>query len=149
MIHLLQPSIIKQMEVGAVFGETDSWLTPIKEYLVNDVLPSDPLEAKRLKYKATRYLVLNGELYKRGYSRALQRCVGPKEAEVILRSIRSGNCGNHAEGVSLAHKTLRQGFYWPTLFADVKRVAARCEACQKIANNIRQPPELLLSITSP
>ena len=30
MIHLLQPSIIKQMEVGAVFSETDSWITPIK-----------------------------------------------------------------------------------------------------------------------
>ncbi|KAK0593737.1 hypothetical protein LWI29_018972 [Acer saccharum] len=72
-----------------------------------------------------------------------------KEAEGILRSIHSGNCGNHAGGASLAHKTLRQGFYWPTLFADSKRVAARCEACQKIANNIRQPPELLQSITSP
>ncbi|KAK0573477.1 hypothetical protein LWI29_008553 [Acer saccharum] len=103
MIRLLQPSIVKSKEVGAVFGERNSWITPIKEYLVNDVLPSDPLEAKRLKYRAT----------------------------------------------SLAHKTLRQGFYWPTLFADAKRVAARCEACQKIANNIRQPPELLQSITSP
>ncbi|KAK0598758.1 hypothetical protein LWI29_037707 [Acer saccharum] len=136
-------------EVGAVFGERDSWITPIKEYLVNDVLPSDPLEAKRLKYRATRYSVLNGELYKRGYSRALQRCVGPEEAEGILRSIHSGNCGNHAGGVSLAHKTLRQGFYGPTLFTDAKRVAARCEACQNIANNICQPPELLQSITSP
>ncbi|KAK0589760.1 hypothetical protein LWI29_018171 [Acer saccharum] len=129
MIRLLQPSIVKSKEVGAVFGERNSWITPIKEYLVNDVLPSDPLEAKRLKYKATRYSVLNGELYKRGYSRALQRCVGPEEVEGILRSIHSGNCGNHAGGVSLAHKTLRQGFYWPTLFADAKRVAARCEAC--------------------
>ncbi|KAK0576327.1 hypothetical protein LWI29_015495 [Acer saccharum] len=144
-----EPSIVKSKEVGAIFGERNSWITPIKEYLVNDVLPSDPLEAKRLKYRATRYSVLNGELYKRGYSRALQRCVGPEEAEGILRSIHSGNCGNHAGGVSLAYKTLRQGFYWPTLFADAKRVAARCEACQKIANNIRQPPELLQSITSP
>ncbi|KAK0577195.1 hypothetical protein LWI29_029367 [Acer saccharum] len=149
MIRLLQPSIVKTKEVGAIFGERNSWITPIKEYLVNDVLPSDPLEANRLKYRATRYSVLNGELYKRGYSRALQRCVGPEEAEGILRSIHSGNCGNHAGGASLAHKTLRQGFYWPTLFADSKRVAARCEACQKIANNIRQPPELLQSITSP
>ncbi|KAK0578135.1 hypothetical protein LWI29_005686 [Acer saccharum] len=149
MIRLLQPSIVKSKEVGAVFGERDSWITPIKEYLVNDVLLSDPSEAKRLKYRATRYSVLNGELYKRGYSRALQRCVGPEEAEGILRSIHSGNCGNHVGGVSLAHTTLRQGFYWPTLFADAKRVAARCEACQKIANNIRQPPELLQSITSP
>ncbi|TXG60522.1 hypothetical protein EZV62_015095 [Acer yangbiense] len=122
MIRLLQPSIVKSKKVGAVFGERNNWITPIKEYLVNDVLPSDPLEAKRLKYRATRYSVLNGELYKRGYSRALQRCVGPEEVE---------------------------GFYWPTLFADVKRVAARCDACQKIANNIRQPPELLQSITLP
>ncbi|KAK0600228.1 hypothetical protein LWI29_012865 [Acer saccharum] len=149
MIRLLQPSVVKSKEVGAVFGERNSRITPIKEYLVNDVLPSDPLEAKRLKYRATRYSVLNGELYKRGYSRALQRCVGPEEAEGILRSIHSGNCENHAGGVSLANKTLRQGFYWPTLFADAKRVAVRCEACQKIANNIRQPPELLQSITSP
>ncbi|KAK0597534.1 hypothetical protein LWI29_026267 [Acer saccharum] len=107
MIRLLQPSIVKSKEVGAVFGERDSWITPIKEYLINDVLPSDPLQAKRLKYRATRYSVLNGELYKKGYSRALQRCVGPEEAE------------------------------------------ARCQACQNIANNIRQPPELLQSITSP
>ncbi|KAK0578094.1 hypothetical protein LWI29_004999 [Acer saccharum] len=149
MIHLLQPSIIKQVEVGSVFGETDSWITLIKEYLVNDVLPSDPLEAKRLKYRATRYSVFNGELYKMGYSRVLQRCVGPEEAEGILKSIHSGNCGNHAGGVSLAHKTLRQGFYWPTLFTDAKRIVARCEACQRIANNIRQPPKLLQSITSP
>ncbi|KAK0596914.1 hypothetical protein LWI29_020073 [Acer saccharum] len=63
MIRLLQPSIVKTKEVGAVFGERNSWITPIKEYLINDVLPSDPLEAKRLKYRATRYSVLNGELF--------------------------------------------------------------------------------------
>ncbi|KAK0596320.1 hypothetical protein LWI29_014629 [Acer saccharum] len=71
MICLLPPSIVTLKEVGAVFGERDSWITPIKEYLVNDVLLSDPLEAKRLKYRSTRYSVLNGELYKKGYSRAL------------------------------------------------------------------------------
>ncbi|KAK0593290.1 hypothetical protein LWI29_034321 [Acer saccharum] len=122
MIRLLQPSIVKTKEVGAVFGERDSWITPIKEYLVNDILPSDPLEAKRLKYRATRYSVLNGELYKR-------------------------DTRGHCRDVSGLKK--QKGFYWPTLFADSKRVAARCEACQKIANNIRQPPELLQSITSP
>ncbi|KAK0572613.1 hypothetical protein LWI29_034271 [Acer saccharum] len=132
---IVHPTIVKSKEVGAVFGERNSWITPIKEYLVNDVLPNDPLEAKRLKYRATRYSVLNRELYKRGYSRALQRCVGPEEAEGILRSRR--------------YPEKQKGFYWLTLFADAKRVAARCEACQKIANNIRQPLELLQSITSP
>ncbi|KAK1562282.1 hypothetical protein Q3G72_009377 [Acer saccharum] len=149
MVHLLQPSITEQMEVGAIFSETDNWMTPIKEYLVNDILPSDPLKAKRQKYRAARYSVLSGELYKRGYSRVLQRCVGPEKAEGILKNIHSENCGNHAGGISLAHKTLRQGFYWQTMFANAKRIAARCEACQKIVINIRQPPERLQSITSP
>ncbi|KAK1590980.1 hypothetical protein Q3G72_000248 [Acer saccharum] len=98
-------------------------MTPIKEYLVNDTLPSDPLETKRLKYRATRYSVLSGELYKRGYSRVLQRCIRPEEAEGIPKSIHSGSCGNNAR--------------------------ARCEVCQKIANNIHKPPERLHSITSP
>ncbi|KAK0603302.1 hypothetical protein LWI29_003521 [Acer saccharum] len=125
-----------------------------KEYRIVHVPREENEQADALAKLASATIniwpkILNGELYKRGYSRALQRCVGPEEAEGILRSIHSGNCGNHAGGVSLAHKTLRQGFYWPTLFADAKRVAARCEACQKIANNIRQPPELLQSITSP
>ncbi|KAK0604883.1 hypothetical protein LWI29_020537 [Acer saccharum] len=56
------------------------------------------------------------------------------------------NSRDQGEGLNEGNDS---GFYWPTLFADAKRVAARCEACQKIANNIRQPPELLQSITSP
>ena len=111
-------------------------MTPIKEYLINDILPSDSLEAKRLKYRATRYSVLSGELYRKGYSRVLQRCVGPEEAEGILKDIHSESCGNHTGSVSLSHKVLRQGFYWPTLFVNAKRIVARCEACQKIANNV-------------
>ena len=66
MIHLPQPSIIRQMEVGAIFGETDSWMTPIKEYLTKDILLKDPLEVKRLKYRAARYSVLNGNYTKEG-----------------------------------------------------------------------------------
>ena len=92
-------------------NESNNWMTPIKEYLINDILPSDSLEAKRLRYKATRYSVLSGDLYRRGYSRVLQRCVGPEEAEGILKGIHSGCYGNHAGSISLAHKALRQGFY--------------------------------------
>ncbi|KAK1591797.1 hypothetical protein Q3G72_013850 [Acer saccharum] len=31
MIHLLQQSIVRSKEVGAVFGERNSWITPIKD----------------------------------------------------------------------------------------------------------------------
>ncbi|KAK0594753.1 hypothetical protein LWI29_000130 [Acer saccharum] len=48
-----------------------------------------------------------------------------------------------------AHKILRQGFYWPTLFAEAQQFAESCETCQRVANDIRRPPELLRSLTSP
>ncbi|KAK0580513.1 hypothetical protein LWI29_002813 [Acer saccharum] len=67
---------------------------------------------------------------------------------VKYRSTR-GVCGNHTGGKSLAYKVLRQGFYWPTLFAEAQRFAESCETFQRIANDIRRPLELLRSLTSP
>ncbi|KAK1580997.1 hypothetical protein Q3G72_002138 [Acer saccharum] len=146
-------ALIAGLKVCTVLGVDEVEIFSDSQVVVNQVL--DEYQARDESMIA--YLELAKELLERfkeyrivqGYSRALQRCVGPEEAEGILRSIHGGNCGNHTGGVSLAHKTLRQGFYWPTLFADAKRMAARCEPCQKISNNIRQPPELLQSITSP
>ncbi|KAK4855195.1 hypothetical protein QYF36_004922 [Acer negundo] len=125
MAYLPQPSITGQTEVGVIEHKLDEWTTPSKEYLTDDILSDDPLEAKRLKYKSMRYSVLSGELSRRGFSRVLQRCVRSGEAEGILNDIHSGSCGNHTGGVSLTHKALRQGFYWPTLFVDAKRISAR------------------------
>ncbi|KAK0573745.1 hypothetical protein LWI29_012954 [Acer saccharum] len=72
MIRLRQPSIFKSKEVGAVFGERDSWITPIKEYLVNDVLPSDPLEAKRLNnWRSEARYSSRGLFYEVGRSRTI------------------------------------------------------------------------------
>ncbi|KAK0592270.1 hypothetical protein LWI29_016138 [Acer saccharum] len=78
-----------------------------------------------------------------------QRCISGEKTGEILRSIHSGVCGNHTGGKSLAHKILRQGFYWPTLFAEAQQFAESCETCQRVANDIRRPPELLRSLTSP
>ena len=65
------------------------------------------VEAKRIRYRSTRYTILRGELYRRGFSKVLQRCVAGKETEKILKSVHSGVCGNHTGGKSLAHKVLR------------------------------------------
>ncbi|KAK0586525.1 hypothetical protein LWI29_008372 [Acer saccharum] len=104
---------------------------------------------KRIRYRSARYTILRGELYRRGFSKVLQRCISGEKTGEILRSIHSGVCGNHTGGKSLAHKILRQGFYWPTLFAEAQQFAESCETCQRVANDIRRPPELLRSLTSP
>lgn len=90
-------------------------MTPLKRYLEEDILSEDTMEAKRIRYRSTRYTVINGELYKKGYSKALQRCVVDDETGQILKDVHSGVCRNHTRGKSLAHTVLRQGFYWPQL----------------------------------
>ncbi|KAK1559692.1 hypothetical protein Q3G72_017338 [Acer saccharum] len=107
------------------------------------------MEAKRIRYRSTRYNIIDGELYRKGFSIALKRCAVDEEAKQILKDVHSGMCRNHTGGNSLAHKILKQGFYWPTLFAEAQRFTESCETCQKITNDIRQPPELLRSLTSP
>ncbi|KAK0596580.1 hypothetical protein LWI29_016986 [Acer saccharum] len=84
-----------------------------------------------------------------GFSKVLQRCVTGEETRKILKDVHGGVCGNHTGGKSLAHKVLRQGFYWPTLFAEAQRFVESCETCQRVANDIRRPLELLRSLTSP
>ena len=75
-------------------------MTPIKEYLINDTLPSDPLEAKRLKYRAIRYSVLSGELYKRRYSRVYKGVLDPQKRKESSRT-----CIAEAVGTTLEAST--------------------------------------------
>ncbi|KAK0580846.1 hypothetical protein LWI29_006961 [Acer saccharum] len=124
-------------------------LMPTQTINLTNILLEDAVEARRIKYRSTRYIVLIGELYRRGFSKVLQRCVAGEETNKILKDVHSGVCENHTGGKSLAHKVLRQGFYWPILFAEAQWFTESCESCQRTANDIRQPPKLLRSLTSP
>ena len=43
------------------------WREPIIEYLTNRTLPTDKAEAQKLQHRATRYMIINGKLYKDTY----------------------------------------------------------------------------------
>ena len=52
-------------------------MDPIRAYIDEGELPEDKLAAKKLRYKAARYVLTNGVLYRRGIMVGLQRCVHP------------------------------------------------------------------------
>ncbi|VVA38013.1 PREDICTED: rve domain-containing /RVT_3 domain-containing protein, partial [Prunus dulcis] len=70
----------------------------------NQTLPANPAEARRVRHRSARYLVINGSLYKRGFSLPYLRCLTPEEGHYVLREIHEGICGNHSGARSLAHK---------------------------------------------
>ncbi|KAM1041861.1 hypothetical protein ACFX2I_030941 [Malus domestica] len=127
----------------------DSWITPIYNFLAHGILPNDKVQAKQIRYKSTRYLIINDQLYKRGFSLPYLRCLTPAEAEIVLREIHEGVCGDHAGSRSLAHKTFSQGYYWPTLHQDAIKVSRSCDKCQRYAAIPHSPPEPLTPMISP
>ncbi|XP_074346349.1 uncharacterized protein LOC141685126 [Apium graveolens] len=110
-----QPSIFQAEAMEVDVQKEESLVTPILDYITKGTLPADKDEARRIKYKAARYVIYNENLYKRGFNRPLLRCVTGNECDYIMREVDEGICGNHAEGTSLANKILRQGYYWPIL----------------------------------
>ncbi|XP_011074079.1 uncharacterized protein LOC105158875 [Sesamum indicum] len=133
-----RPSITGGREVQTVV-EPESWKDEIAKYLKDGTLPLDPIAAKRVKFRATRFTMLSGQLYKRTVDGPLLKCLDEERALYVMREIHEGSCGNHSGARSLAQKIIRQGFYWPTMAKDAKELVKKCESCQKYASLIHQP----------
>ena len=92
-----------------------NWMTPIVSYLKDGKLLERKDEARKLKIRAARYVLMDEVLYKRGFSQPYLRCLAPDEANYVLREIHEGACENHSGAISLIHKAVRAGYYWPTI----------------------------------
>ena len=86
---------------------TPCWFDPILEYLTKGKISEDKNEARRIKYQANRYAVLDEKFFRRGYTMPYLRCLRLDEADYILREIHEGVCRNHSGKRSLAQKALR------------------------------------------
>ncbi|XP_063948132.1 uncharacterized protein LOC135152219 [Daucus carota subsp. sativus] len=144
-----QPSIPKIEVLDVEVEEYDLWTTPIQGYIANGTLPTDKDEARKLRYKAAQYVIYDGVLYKSGFNRPLLRCVVGIRCEYIMREVHEGIFGNHSGGASLAHKILRQGYYWPTLYKDAHAFAKARDSCQRFSNTNKNPAVPLKTLTSP
>ena len=71
----LQTPTIDAEEVMAREEEEPNWITPYKNFLIQGVLPPNEDEAQRLKQKASYYIILDSELFKRGLTAPLLKCL--------------------------------------------------------------------------
>ncbi|GKV48210.1 hypothetical protein SLEP1_g55036 [Rubroshorea leprosula] len=85
----------------------------------------------------------------RSFSLPLLRCLNPYEAEYALREVHEGVCGSHMGARTLAHKVLRQGYYWPNMYKDATHFVQRCLKCQFFAHLTHQPAEELTTLVAP
>jgi len=138
----------KHMQIYAL-AEGDTSMTPYRRYLADGILPAEPEEGKKIKRNAARYTLVDGVLFRHGFTHPILTCVSDDECIRIMAELHEGICGSHVGGRSLASKVVRAGFYWPIVKEDCVRHAQRCKQCQKHADWHKAPPEELRSIYSP
>ena len=80
-------------------------------YLKDGRLSKAKDEAKKLRGRAAKYVLLDEVLYKRGFSQPYLRYLAPDEANYMLREVHEGVYGNHLGARSLIHKVVRAGYY--------------------------------------
>ncbi|XP_042944673.1 uncharacterized protein K02A2.6-like [Carya illinoinensis] len=113
--------------------EVPDWANSIVEYLDEGKFPEAREEARKIKKRAVRFLLIDGILYKRGFSIPLLQCMSAQEA--------------YGERI-LARKAARVGYYWPNALRDAREFTKRCAKCQNYAPTSHAPLEELASITA-
>ncbi|GJZ13833.1 reverse transcriptase domain-containing protein [Tanacetum coccineum] len=150
LVEVLQEKSIQEREVAAVVEEEGpTWITPITEYLKDGVLPDDKKEANKLRIKARQYELMDEILYRCSFLRPWLRCVGPLQADYVIREIHEGSCSMHAGPRSVVAKARRSEYYWPTIHRDAQDMILKCKDCQVQRPVPRNPQQPLTPITSP
>ncbi|GJW85698.1 reverse transcriptase domain-containing protein [Tanacetum coccineum] len=150
LVEVLNERSTEVQEVQTIVEEEgDNWMTSIIKYLEEGIVPSDNNEARALRAKIGQYTMESGVLFKKGYLIPMLRCVGPLQANYVIREIHMGSCGMHVGPRAVVRKAMRQGYYWPTMHADAKTEVDKCDSCQIHSPIPRLPKTFMTSIMAP
>lgn len=122
---------IKEFQTFSIQDHT-SWMSPILSYLRDGQLPSNSDEARKTKKRATRFTMLNGVLYKRGFLLPYLRCVKKDESKYILEEVHERICGDHMGARLLVGKIIRARYF----------LAQDAEVGKGVCQKMRQVPEV-------
>ena len=135
---------VNQVRVGP------SWMDPIMQFLKEDILPEEKIEANKIRKKATSYwLSEDSKLYRRSFSGPYLLCVYPNQTELLLEKMHEGICGSHTGGRSLAHRAISQGYWWLNMQKEALEYVKKCDQCQRYSPSIHQPGGVLNPLSSP
>ena len=85
---------------------------------------------KVFKNESFKVCILDNALFWKNHEGILLNCLIKEEADKVLKEFHAWDYGGHVYWKSTTDKILRAGFYWPTLFVDVKKFVTACHKCQ-------------------
>jgi len=108
------------------------WYADIIYVLLNLQAPPGLSRSKKrfLKMKGSKFCIADNVLFWKNHEVILLSFLKKDETDKVLKEFHAGDCGGHLYWKSTADKILTTGFYWPSLFADVKKFLVSCHKCQ-------------------
>ena len=99
-----EPSIDVKVNVSTISTYKPCWMDPIAEFLVENRLPSEAKEAKKVRRVSVQFwLFEDRRLYRRSFGGPYLLYLYPNKLDELLIELHEGICGNHVGGRSLAH----------------------------------------------
>ena len=80
--------------------------------------------------KASKFCIIDSVLFWRNHEGILLNFLTLDETDNVLKEFHAGDYRGHLYWKSTANKILRAGFYWPSLFTDVRKFVMSCDKCQ-------------------
>ena len=108
----------------------DDWRKELIDYLKE---PSKKVE-RRVRFQATKYVLLGEELYYQMIDGVLLKCLGDDEAKSLMGEIHEGVCGEHQSAFKMKWMIRRNWYYWPTILEDCFKYFKGCQGCQRFGN---------------
>ncbi|XP_068500511.1 uncharacterized protein [Phaseolus vulgaris] len=81
-----------------IVEEGDTWMTPYMRYLADGMLRLESTKAKKIKRNSAKYTLVDGELFKHGFTHPILVCVSGDQCTRIMAELHEGICGSHVEG---------------------------------------------------
>ncbi len=73
-----------------------------------------------------KYFIIDNALFWKDNGGILLNCLSKDEDDKFMQEFHVGDCGGHLYWKTIIVKILRAAFYWPTLFADVRKYVTSC-----------------------
>ncbi|PWA89392.1 hypothetical protein CTI12_AA110840 [Artemisia annua] len=97
LVEVLEKPSTEEEAINAIVDEEEeNWMSPIIRCLEEGIWPEDQNEARALRMKISHYTMIDGVLFKKSYLGPMLRCVGPLQANYVIREVHEGAYGMHS-----------------------------------------------------
>ncbi|XP_071699850.1 uncharacterized protein [Rutidosis leptorrhynchoides] len=132
LVEVLKDKSVNEKVVVAIVEErVPCWITPYVKYLQDRILPTDSMEARRIRVSAPLYVLENVILYRKSFSGPNLRCLTPQQAIDVVKEMHEGLCAQHSGYRTIVGRIMGQGYYWQSIYKDTADVIKTCDYYQR------------------